>query len=90
MKKYWHGAHTKHRNMYHLVWLPKYRKKVLQGAVKDRLDELLRECAEVNNWAIQELNIQLEHVHMVIQLPPSVSVSKAVQLFKGASIERAF
>jgi putative transposase len=85
MKKYWRGAHTKHRNMYHLVWLPKYRKKVLQGRVKERLDELLRECAEVNNWEIQELNIQLEHVHMMVQLPPSISVSKAVQLFKGAS-----
>lgn len=85
MKKYWHGAHTKHRNMYHLVWLPKYRKKVLQGAVKERLEELFRECAAVNNWEIQELNIQLDHVHMVIQLPPSISVSKAVQFFKGAS-----
>lgn len=77
-KKYWHGAHTTHRHMYHIVWLPKYRKKILEGKVKKRLEELLREWAEVNSWEIQELNIQIDHVHMVIQLPPSISVSKAV------------
>jgi len=49
------------------------------------MERLLRECAEVNNWEIQELNIQLDHVHMLVQLPPSISVSMAVQFFKGAS-----
>jgi len=71
--------------MYHIVWLPKYRKKVLEGKVKARVEELLRECADMNRWEIQELNVQIDHVHMMIQLPPSVSVSKAVQLFKGIS-----
>lgn len=71
--------------MYHIVWLPKYRKKVLEGKVKTRLEKLLRECAEINDWAIQELNIQIDHVHLVIQLPPSISVSKAVNLLKGIS-----
>lgn len=85
MKKYWHGAHTTHRNMYHLVWLPKYRKKILDGRIKERLEEVFRICAEVNGWEIQELNIQLDHVHMVVQIPPSVAVCKVVQFFKGAS-----
>lgn len=85
MKKYWTGAHTKHRNMYHLVWLPKYRKKILSGNVKNRLEELFRTCAEVNGWEIQELNIQIDHVHMVIQIPPSISVSRVVQFLKGTS-----
>ena len=85
MKKYWHGAHTKHRNMYHIVWLPKYRKKVLTGKTKERLEEILRECAEVNDWEVQELNIQHDHVHLIIQLPPSISVSEAVNKLKGIS-----
>ena len=85
MKKYWHGAHTTHRNMYHLVWLPKYRKKILTGAVKERLEELFRTCAEVNAWKMQELNIQPDHVHMIVQIPPSIAVSRVVQFFKGAS-----
>jgi putative transposase len=71
--------------MFHIVWLPKYRKKVLTGRIKDRVELLLRECAAVNNWEIQALNVQVDHVHIVIQFPPSISVSKAVQLLKGLS-----
>lgn len=82
---YWTGAHTKHRIMFHIVWLPKYRKRVLKGAIAKRIEELLRECAEVNDWHMEEINIQPDHVHMLIQLKPSISVSKAVQLFKGKS-----
>ena len=84
-KKYYKGAHTKHRHMFHIVWLPKYRKKVLSGRVKARVEELIRECANTNNWEIQELNVQIDHVHLMIQLPPSISVSKVVQHFKGLS-----
>ena len=71
--------------MYHIVWLPKYRKKILQGKVKGRLEEYLRECAEINDWEIQQLNIQLDHVHLMIQIPPSISFCKAVQRLKGAA-----
>ena len=66
-KKYYYGAHTKHRNMYHIVWIPKYRKKALQVKVKELLEQHLRQYAEVNGWEIQELNIQLDHVHLMIQ-----------------------
>ena len=83
--KYWSGAHTKHRMIYHIVWIPKYRKRVLTGAIADRIKELLQECADVNRWRIDELTIQQDHIHMLIQLRPDLSVSKAVQLFKGKS-----
>jgi len=82
---YWSGAHTKHRLMYHLVWIPKYRKRVLRGVLAERLKELFYQCAEVNSWRIDELNIQVDHVHMLIQIKPSVSVSYVVQRFKGGS-----
>ncbi len=85
MKKYWVGSHTKHRLMYHLVWIPKYRKRILQGAVEMKLRKLFKQCAEVNVWKIDELNIQPDHVHMIVQLRPNVSVSRAVQYFKGGS-----
>lgn len=84
-EKYWTGAHTKHRMLYHIVWIPKYRKRVLEGALSKRLIELLRECAEVNRWSIEELNVQKDHVHMLVQLRPDMSISKVVQLFKGKS-----
>ena len=85
MSYYWTGSHTKYRLMYHLVWLPKYRKRVLDGAVKERLERLFFECAEVNGWGISELNIQRDHVHMIVLLKQTISVSQAVQRFKGGS-----
>jgi len=84
-KKYYSGAHTKHRNMYHLVWVPKYRKKILQGKIKSKVEEILKECSEVNGWEIQKMNVQIDHVHMMIQIPPSMRVCDAVQTFKGVS-----
>ena len=74
--------------MYHLVWIPKYRKRILKGALVERLKELFYQCAEVNDWKIEELNIQLDHVHMLIQLKTTVSVCKAVQLLKGGSSKK--
>ena len=71
--------------MYHLVWVPKYRKRLLHGQVAERLKELLQECADMNRWKIEELNIQKDHVHILVQMRPDVSVSKMVQLFKGSS-----
>jgi putative transposase len=84
-KKYYYGAHTKHRNMYHIVWIPKYRKKILQGKIKDRLDRYFREYAEVNGWELQELNINLDHVHLMIQLPLTVKVCEVVNRLKSSS-----
>lgn len=85
MSRYSHGAHTTHRLKYHLVWIPKYRKRLLIGTVACRLYELLKECSEVNNWPIDELNIQKDHVHMLVQLPPSLLVSNAVKIMKGGT-----
>ena len=51
----------------------------------DRLRELLLECAEFNGWHIDELNIQIDHVHMLVRLDPKTRVCDAVQKFKGGS-----
>ena len=82
---YWTGAHTKHRLQYHLVWVPKYRKRVLKGKIVERVTELFEQCAEMNRWKIEELNVQIDHVHILVQTRPDVSVGKVVQMFKGGS-----
>lgn len=69
--------------MYHLVWVPKYRKRVLQGKVAERLVELIQECADLQRWKIEELNVQEDHVHVLVRMRPETSVSRMVQLFKG-------
>lgn len=69
--------------MIHLVWIPKYRKRVMKGKLAKRIEELLQICAEVNGWRILELNVQEDHVHIVVQFVPTIAISKMVQLFKG-------
>jgi len=83
--EYWTGAHTKHRLKYHLVWVPKYRKRVLQGKIAIRAQQLFYQCAEVHHWHIQELSIQPNHVHMLIQIDSTMALAKVVQYFKGGS-----
>ncbi len=84
-KEYWSGAHTKHRLKYHLVWIPKYRKRVLRGKLVTRLKMLLHEACEVNGWLIEELEVMTDHVHMLVQVKPNKSVSKVVQILKGGT-----
>jgi putative transposase len=85
MTKYATGAHTTHRLKYHLVWIPKYRKRVLRGPLARRLYELIEQCADMNQWTVEELNVQVDHVHLLIQLPPKEAVAHAMQLLKGGT-----
>ena len=85
MAKYWAGSHSKHRLMYHLVWIPKYRKRILTNKLKVRVEELIRECADVNKWEVHELNVQVDHVHLLLQISTNVSLGKVVQIIKGGS-----
>ena len=83
--KYWRGAHTKHRLLFHLVFIPKYRKRVLRGKVAYRVQGLFYEACKVNNWWIDEIKVLTDHVHMMIQIQPTESVSEVVQRLKGGS-----
>jgi len=85
MARYQTGAHTKHRLQYHLVWIPKYRKRVLRGQIAIRIKQLMYEACRVNRWWISEMSIQEDHVHIVVQVPPRMSVSEVVQRFKGGT-----
>jgi len=82
---YWTGAHTKHKLRYHIVWIPKYRKRVLIGKLAQRLRELLYQAAEVNGWCIEELSIVKDHIHMLIQVKPDKAVAYVVQILKGGT-----
>ena len=83
--EYKSGSSTRHRILVHLVWLPKYRRRVLFGKIAIRLKQLLLECCEINDWQIHELAIQKDHVHLLLQINPKESVSKVVNLLKGGT-----
>jgi putative transposase len=82
---YWSGAHTTHRLRFHLVWIPKYRKRVLEGALATRLTELIEQACEVNDWFLHELSVQPDHVHLLLQIHPRESVAKVMNQIKGGS-----
>ncbi len=84
-ERYWTGAHTTHKLRYHLVFVPKYRKRVLQGEVAIRLEVLLRQACEVNRWNLEEIAIQPDHVHLLVQVQPKYSVSYVVNILKGGT-----
>jgi putative transposase len=83
--KYQTGSHTKHRLQYHVVWIPKYRRRVLRGKIAARLKGLLYEACRMNRWWISELSVREDHVHLIIQTNPSDSVAEVVQKLKGGT-----
>jgi putative transposase len=79
------GASTRHRLVFDIVFCPKYRRRVLLGEVARRLQGLFDQACEMNDWELHELNIQKDHVHMLIQINPRESLSKVMQLLKGGT-----
>ena len=88
MKDYKSASHSVWDCKYHLVWITKYRYPVLLGDVGERARELLREIARSLEMTIYAGAINRDHVHMLISIPPHLSVSKAVQYLKGKSSNR--
>ena len=84
-KRYKSGAHTIHRIMFHIVFRPKYRKRVLRYKLASRTKELFKQCCEVNDWVIRELKVLPDHVHLLIQVNPKDLISDVMQLLKGGS-----
>jgi len=79
------GNHTVHSIEYHFVWTTKYRYKILQGEIAERLREILRQGCEPNKIAIVRGSIGKDHVHMLLSCPPTLAPSKIMQLLKGRS-----
>ena len=85
MESYKRGSHTVWDCKYHLVWVTKYRYAVLGGDVGQRCRELLRETARAHEIVVHAGSINRDHVHLLLSIPPSLSVSRAVQYLKGRS-----
>ena len=70
---------------YHVVWCPKYRRKVIVGAVEKRLKELIQEVASQLNVEIIEMETMPDHIHLLIEVDPQFGVHRAVKRIKGHS-----
>lgn len=70
---------------YHVIWCPKYRRRVLKDGVDTRLKEILLSIAKEIMVEILEMEIMPDHLHMLIEIDPQFGLHKAVKRFKGAS-----
>ena len=85
MRLYRLGARTKTDLKVHLVWIPKYRKKVLTGEVAVRTRDILRRTAMEHELDIISGKVAPDHVHMFVSYRPTQNISKIVQWLKGIS-----
>jgi len=78
-------AHTKWKCKYHVVWIPKYRRKAFYGELRKYLGPALRDLAHQREPSVEEGHLNLDHVHMLISIPPKYAVSQVIGFIKGKS-----
>lgn len=88
MQHYRKTSHAVYDIKYHLVWITKYRKPVLHGEVAMRLRDLVREICKSLDVEIMKGHVSKDHVHLLVSVPPQLSVSKFVQRLKGKTSRR--
>src|SRR4029450_11628228 len=77
--------HTRWECKYHVVFIPKYRKKSIYGWVRKELGPIIRDLAQQKESVVEEGHLMADHVHMLLSIPPKYSVSGVVGFIKGKS-----
>ncbi len=83
-------SHTLWHCQYHIVWVPKYRYRVLHGKIRDSVDRGIRAICGYKDCEVVELNVQPDHVHLIVMVPPKVAVSDMMGRVKGQTAVRLF
>ena len=78
-------VHSKYRCQYHVVFAPKYRRKEIYGQIKKDIGEILRKLCEQKGVEIIEAEACADHIHMLVSIPPHISVSQFMGYLKGKS-----
>ena len=80
------GAHAVYNLQYHIVWTPRYRRKILVKGVKEYLTKVLMNIEGIDgDIEVRKVNVQEDHVHVVMLIPPRVSVAQVVKYMKSMS-----
>ena len=85
MIDYRHSAHAVYDIKYHVIWVTKYRYKVMRGRVAERARELIRQICQAREVVIVRGAISPDHIHMLLSVPPNLAPAKVVQYIKGRS-----
>ena len=78
-------SHTKWDCQYHIVFTPKYRRKVIYGQLRADIGQILRKLCEQKGVEIIEANAMPDHIHMLVSIPPHISISQFMGYIKGKS-----
>jgi putative transposase len=78
-------SHTVYECKYHVVWVPKYRRKVIYGKLRIEIGKTLRRLCEFKGVKIVKASACIDHIHMCVTIPPKYSVSQIVGYLKGKS-----
>ncbi|NLO01689.1 MAG: IS200/IS605 family transposase [Bacteroidales bacterium] len=90
MSKYRKLTHVVYKCDYHIVFTPKYRFRILTGQVMSMLEQDIRSICQWKEAELSELSIQIDHVHMIVSIPPRVSVSDFMGILKGKTAIKLF
>lgn len=90
MSRYSKLSHALWYCHYHIVWVPKYRFRILVGSIKEEVEKSIRIYSAQLGCTIGEMNIQEDHVHLLLKVPPKVSISTVMGMLKGKSAIRIF
>jgi len=83
-------SHAVYEAKYHLVWCPKYRRKLEWGGAKERLEEIFKKIGRDFGIEIEAMEVGEEHVHFLLSFPPRYSIAKVVGIFKSISASKMF
>ena len=90
MSRFRRLSHTIWHCQYHIIWVPKYRLRILTDKVRDEVSRCIRAFSEQQQCEVVELNVQFDHVHLLVMVPPKISISKLVGILKGRTAIRVF
>ena len=79
------SAHSKYRCQYHIVFAPKYRRKEIYGKLRKDIGEILRKLCEQKDVEILEAHACVDHIHMLVSIPPHLSIAQFMGYLKGKS-----
>ena len=88
--RYRRSGHAIYDAKYHIAWVPKYRKSILEGRPRERLKEIFGEIAPHCDMLIDTMEVMPDHVHMFVSIPPRYSIAEAVKIFKSLSARQMF
>ena len=85
MKRFKTLSHTSYECKYHVVWIPKYRRKALYGVKKSIIVSSIKKWALIKDVEIVQGSAMVDHIHLCLSIPPKYSVSSIIGLLKGKS-----